>query len=59
MWAKYTKARRPVHLVWSQKAENRSQASKLELLIKKYTKWQKELLIKKKEVITLPEKSDT
>lgn len=33
--AKYTRARRPVHLVYSEEYENRSEASKREYFIKK------------------------
>ena len=46
LWAKYTKARRPVKLVWQKKILDRSQASKLERNIKLMTKKQKEILIK-------------
>ncbi len=45
LWAKYTKARRPVSLVWSQISEDRSTASKLEYEIKKMTREQKERYI--------------
>jgi len=44
-WAKYTKMRRPVELVYQEKAQNRSEASKRESSIKKLTKDQKLLLI--------------
>ena len=53
--AKYTKARRPVRLVRSQEAENRSHASKLELFVKKKTKNKKKELIEKNMSVTLPE----
>ena len=43
--AKYTKARRPVELVYSEESENRSSASKREYEIKKMTR------IKKLELI--------
>ena len=43
--AKYTKARRPVILVYSEKHSDRSSASKREYAIKKMTKSNKELLI--------------
>ena len=46
-WAKYTKARRPVSLVWSQEYPDRSSASSEEYRIKKLTKQQKEIMIKK------------
>ena len=46
LWAKYTKVRRPVKLIWQKKILDRSQASKLERNIKLMTKKQKELLIK-------------
>ncbi len=44
-WAKYTLARKPVKLVYFEKSENRSIASKRELEIKKLTKKQKIKLI--------------
>ena len=47
LWAKYTKTRRPVTLAWSQEVENRSQASKLELTIKKMKKEKKVEMIEK------------
>jgi putative endonuclease len=43
--AKYTKARRPVTLVYSEEHPDRSSASKREYLIKKMTKSDKQLLI--------------
>lgn len=43
--AKYTKARRPVTLVYSEKHSDRSSASKREHSIKKMTKSNKKLLI--------------
>lgn len=45
LWAKYTRARRPVKLVYFEKLENRSLASKRELEIKKMNKKQKNELI--------------
>lgn len=45
-WAKYTKARRPVELIYHEKSENRSEASKRELAIKKLKKEEKENLVK-------------
>lgn len=44
--AKYTKARRPVELVYSKKFKNRSLASKAEAKIKKLTREKKLKLIK-------------
>lgn len=44
--AKYTLGRRPVVLVYHESAENRSQATKRELQIKKLSRKQKEVLIK-------------
>lgn len=44
--AKYTKARRPVSLVYKKKFLDRSKASKEEARIKKLTKTEKELLLK-------------
>jgi len=43
--AKYTKARRPVKLVYSEPAEDRSSASKREYAIKKLTREKKIALI--------------
>jgi len=43
--AKYTKTRRPVSLVYSQCADGRSEACKLEAKIKKMSKIKKELLV--------------
>ena len=43
--AKYTKARRPVKLLYSEPSENRSTASKREYAIKKLTRLQKIQLI--------------
>ncbi len=48
LWAKYTRVRRPVKLVYFEEMENRSLASKREIEIKKMTKKQKLELIKKK-----------
>ncbi len=45
--AKYTKMRQPVRLIYSAKFDNRSTASKEEFRIKRLTKKEKELLIKK------------
>lgn len=39
--ARYTKARRPVTLIWQQKCESRSQATRQEAQIKKLTRTQK------------------
>jgi len=44
--AKYTKIRRPVILVYNEKCENRSDASKREYEIKKLTRTQKLKIIK-------------
>jgi len=46
--AKYTKARRPVKLVYQEASEDRSTASKREYAIKKLTKTKKLELIAKK-----------
>lgn len=43
--AKYTATRRPVHLVYSQKFSNRSNASKEEYRIKKLSREEKKILI--------------
>ena len=43
--AKYTKGRRPVKLVFSQKFKNRSTAGKEEIRIKKMSRAQTEILI--------------
>ena len=44
--AKYTKARRPVKLMYEESSANRSTASKREYEIKKFTRLKKLLLIK-------------
>jgi putative endonuclease len=52
--AKYVKNRLPVRLLWSIESENRSEASKLEIKIKKLTRTQKLNIIEnKKEVLDL------
>ena len=45
VWAKYTKARRPVVLVWTRKVKDRNTASKLEYQIKRIGKQKKEELV--------------
>jgi putative endonuclease len=53
--AKYTKAHRPVVLVWQQKCKDKSDALKREYAFKQLTKKQKEMSIKKrKNTITYP-----
>lgn len=47
-WAKYTKMRRPVELIYSANFENRSEASKQEHNIKKLSRKEKIELISKK-----------
>jgi putative endonuclease len=52
--SKYVKNRLPVRLLWSIESENRSEASKLEIKIKKLTRNQKLNIIEnKKEVLDL------
>lgn len=46
--AKYTRSRQPVKLVYCEKADNRSEASKMEYAIKKMDRKTKEKLIKKR-----------
>ncbi len=43
-WAKYTKARRPVKLIYSEESSSRSEATKREMEIKKLSKTEKEKL---------------
>jgi putative endonuclease len=43
--AKYTKARRPVKMVYSELSKNKSAALKREIAIKKMTKLQKESIV--------------
>ena len=43
--AKYTRAKLPVQLVYQERAENRSQATKREMAIKKLTRQQKQRLV--------------
>jgi len=45
IWAKYTKGRRPVALVWSKKVVDRNTASKLELKIKAMWREKKQELV--------------
>lgn len=45
-WAKYTKARRPVTLIYSEEATSRSEAAKREIAIKKLSRLEKEKLLK-------------
>lgn len=45
IWAKYTKSRRPVKLVWKKKVSDKNTASKLEYKIKRMWKQKKEELI--------------
>lgn len=45
--AKYTRARRPVKLVYNEKRADRSDASKREYAIKKMSRQEKEALIKR------------
>ncbi len=45
IWAKYTKSRRPVSLVWYKKVVDRQTAAKLEYTIKKMWREKKEHLI--------------
>jgi putative endonuclease len=47
-WAKYTLARKPVELVYTENAKNRSEASKREYEIKKLKREEKLKLINKK-----------
>ncbi|MBU0545750.1 GIY-YIG nuclease family protein [Patescibacteria group bacterium] len=49
--AKYTRARRPVKLVYSKKFRNRSLASKAEAKIKKMTRVEKMKLLKSDDVV--------
>ena len=52
--AKYVKTRLPVILLWSIESENRSEASKLEIKIKKLNRNQKlDIIENKKEVLDL------
>ena len=43
--AKYTRSRRPVEVVWSREVESRSRALKLEAMLKKKSKSQKERIV--------------
>ena len=45
IWAKYTKSRRPVSIVWCQEVINRNMASKLEFKIKRTWKQRKEEIV--------------
>ncbi len=48
--ARYTRARRPVRLIYSEVFATRSEAMKRECAIKKLAKTEKEVLIKKKKL---------
>ncbi len=48
--ARYTRARRPVKVVFNINAKNRSEASSLEIQIKKLTRKQKIQLIKNQQI---------
>lgn len=45
VWARYTKSRRPVTLIWHKKVRNRVVAAKLEYKIKRIGKEKKEALV--------------
>lgn len=45
IWAKYTKSRRPVTLVWNQEIDDKVSAMKLEYKIKRFTRTKKQQLI--------------
>jgi len=47
--SKYTRARRPVELVYTEKHKDRESASKREALVKKWSKVKKEALVKVKD----------
>ena len=51
--ARYTKSRRPVKLIRSQKMKDRNTASKLEYKIKRFPKDKKEEIIKLKKKVKL------
>lgn len=53
--AKYTRARRPVLLVWQQEVTDRSAASRCEHLLRTLTKAQKEALVSGREALVLPD----
>ena len=50
--AKYVKTRLPVKLVWNIESENRSEASKLEIKIKKLSRIQKINIIENKKEVS-------
>jgi putative endonuclease len=43
--ARYTRARRPVALVWSERCDSRSAAQRREATVRKLSRWQKDRLI--------------
>lgn len=51
IWAKYTKSRRPVALVWNQEIETKVLAMKLEYKIKRMKRENKERMIEQGVVI--------
>ena len=50
-WAKYTRVRTPVQIIYTSEYENKSEASKEEYRIKQLTRKQKEELVKKEWII--------
>lgn len=52
-WAKFTRMRRPVKIVFIHQADDRSQASKYEYAIKKMTRWNKLGIISWKKELSL------
>lgn len=48
VWAKYTKSRRPVTLVWNKKVKDRIVAAKLEYKIKRFDRERKKKLINRR-----------
>ena len=50
-WAKYTRVRTPVQIIYTSEFENKSEASKEEYRIKQLTRKQKEELVKKEWII--------
>jgi putative endonuclease len=51
--ARYTRPRRPVHLVWSQDAESRSVAQRIEAALKQLSKAQKVRLVSANKAFVL------
>jgi putative endonuclease len=53
--AKYTRARRPIEIIYFERLDNRSEAAKREYEVKQWTKAKKEDLVKNKKSCPSPD----